>query len=62
MKNETGFSLVGLMIIVSIIGIITAIAIPSLLTSRMAANEAGAIQTLRTIGSAEIAFSASQNQ
>src|SRR5919108_4341873 len=62
MKNERGFSLVELLIVVAIIAIIAAIAVPSLLTSRMAANEASAIQGLRTIGSAEIAFAATQNQ
>ena len=62
MKNEKGFSLVELMIIVSIIGIIVAIAIPSLLTSRMAANEAGAITGLRPVSSAEVCFSATHNQ
>jgi type II secretory pathway pseudopilin PulG len=45
-----------------ILGIITAIAIPALVTSRMAANEASAVAGLRTVSSAEIAFSASQNQ
>jgi prepilin-type N-terminal cleavage/methylation domain-containing protein len=62
MKNQQGFSLVELLIVVAIIAIIAAIAIPSLLTSRQAANEAGCIQGCRTIGSAEIAFSATNNQ
>jgi|WetSurMetagenome_2_1015567.scaffolds.fasta_scaffold26433_2 prepilin-type N-terminal cleavage/methylation domain-containing protein len=62
MKNENGFSLIELLIVVAIIAIIAAIAVPSLLTSRMAANEAGAIQGLRTVGSAEIAYAATNNQ
>ena len=62
MKNEHGFSLVELLIVVAIIAIIAAIAVPSLLTSRMAANEASAIQGCRTVGSAEIAFAATNNQ
>lgn len=62
MKNEQGFSLVELLIVVAIIAIIAAIAVPSLLTSKQAANEAGAIQGCRTLGSAEIAFSAVNNQ
>jgi prepilin-type N-terminal cleavage/methylation domain-containing protein len=62
MKNEQGFSLVELLIVVAIIAIIAAIAVPSLLTSRMAANEASAVQGCRTIGSAEIAFAATNNQ
>ncbi len=62
MKNEQGFSLVELLIVVAIIAIIAAIAVPSLLTSKQAANEAGAIQGCRTVGSAEIAFAATNNQ
>ena len=62
MKNEQGFSLVELLIVVAIIAIIAAIAVPSLLTARMAANETGAIQGCRTVGSAEIAFAATNNQ
>ncbi len=62
MKNEQGFSLVELLIVVAIIAIIAAIAVPSLLTSRQAANEAGAIQSLRTLGSAQIAYAATTNQ
>ena len=62
MNNEKGFSLVELMIVVAILAIIAAIAIPSFVTARMAANEATAILALRTVGSAEIAFSATQNQ
>ncbi len=62
MRNQQGFSLVELLIVVAIIAIIAAIAVPSLLTSRQAANEAGGIQACRTLGSAEIAFAATQNQ
>lgn len=62
MKNQQGFSLVELLIVVAIIAIIAAIAVPSLLTSKQAANEAAAVQGCRTIGSAEIAFAATNNQ
>jgi prepilin-type N-terminal cleavage/methylation domain-containing protein len=61
MKNEQGFSLVELLIVVAIIAIIAAIAVPSLLTSRMAANEAGGIQGCRTMGSAQIAYASTNN-
>jgi prepilin-type N-terminal cleavage/methylation domain-containing protein len=62
MKQEQGFSLIELLIVVAIIAIIAAIAVPSMLTARMAANEAGAIQGCRTIGSAEVAFASVNNQ
>jgi len=62
MKREQGFSLVELLIVVAIIAIIAAIAVPSLLTSRMAANEAGSIQGCRTVASAQVAFAATNNQ
>ena len=62
MKTEQGFSLVELLIVVAIIAIIAAIAIPSLLTSKMASNEAAAMQGCRTIASAEIAYAAVNNQ
>jgi len=62
MKNEQGFSLIELLIVVAIIAIIAAIAVPSLLTSRMAANESGGIQGCRSTGSAEVAFASTNNQ
>ena len=62
MKKEQGFSLIELLIVVAIIAIIAAIAVPSMLTSRMAANEASAIQSCRTYGSAQTAYAAVNNQ
>jgi len=56
MRKNKGFSLIELLIVVATILIIAAIAIPSLLRARMAANEASAVSSLRTINSAEITY------
>lgn len=56
MRNAKGFSLIELLIVVAIILTIAAIAIPSLLRSRIAANEASAVASIRTITTAETAY------
>jgi type IV pilus assembly protein PilA len=57
-RKQKGFSLIELLIVVAIILIIAAIAIPNLMRSRMAANEASAVGSVRTINTAEVTYAA----
>ena len=61
MRKQLGFSLIELLIVVAVILVIAAIAIPNLMKSRIAANEASAVGSLRSLNTAEVTYFTAYN-